>query len=119
MHPTPRHPGGAVELGCSRGAWFAPANEVEAPSWTPATIAASMTAPVEVAGACADRDADAAAGMVAAAEGLAQVHRAGLVIAADMVAAHHAHADAAVHLWLVVGGEIGRGGWRERGWQYV
>src|SRR5690348_3383906 len=70
------------------------------------TPAASMTATVEVAGAGADGDADAAARLVAAAEGLGDVDRAGLVVAAEAAAAGHAHADAAVDLWLVVGGVV-------------
>src|SRR5690348_5741988 len=44
--------------------------------------------------------------MVAVAEVLADTDCAGLVVAAGVVAGHHAHAHAAVHLCLVVGGVV-------------
>src|ERR1700744_625841 len=54
----------------------------------------------------ADRYAHAACGVVAAASALGEIDVAGLVVAAEVTAADHAHAHAPVDLGVVVGGVV-------------
>lgn len=70
---------------------------------------ASISAAIEIVSPDADGKTDPAGGMIATACCLGDVERAALVIAADVVAGNHAHADVAVNLRLAVIGVVACG----------